>query len=216
MHSILLVDDHEIIIDGLKAMLHNEKDIIILGEAYNGNQAIEKVKQLKPDIVIMDISMPELTGIEATKIIAKDYPNVKIIILTQHESKEYIIQILNAGAHGYLLKNSPKSELLLAISKVVKNEKYVGNKASSLLINDLLKPTNTEAQNNAPEVILTKREIEIIKLIANDNSNQEISDLLNISLRTVETHRRNVMQKINVNSVVALVHYAVKHKIISI
>lgn len=216
MHSILLVDDHEIIIDGIKAMLQNEAGIDIVGEAYNGKEAIEKVGALKPDTVIMDISMPELSGIEATKIISQEYPNVKIIILTQHESKEYIIQILNAGAHGYLLKNSPKSELLLAISKVSSNEKYIGNKASSLLINDLLQPDDAKKTESSPDVILTKREIEIIKLIANDNSNQEISDLLNISLRTVETHRRNVMQKINVNSVVALVHYAVKHKIISI
>lgn len=216
MHSILLVDDHAIILDGIKAMLQNEPDITILGEAYNGVQALEKVKILDPDIIIMDISMPDLSGIEATKLISKDFPKVKIIILTQHDSKEYILEVLKAGAHGYLLKNSPKDELLHAIKKVAKNEKYIGDKASALLLDDMLKQKVQNSEQELPEVILTKREIEIIELIANDNSNQEISELLNISLRTVETHRRNVMQKIDVNTVVALVHYAVKHKIISI
>lgn len=216
MHSVLLVDDHAIIIDGIKAMLQKEPSITILGEAYNGKQAIEKVRLLNPDIVIMDISMPELSGVEATKKIVKDFPKVKIIILTQHESKEYILEVLKAGAHGYLLKNSPKEELLKAISKVSENEKYLGNQASTLLLDDMLKQKDRRLIDESPHDILTKREIEIIKLIADDNSNQEISELLNISLRTVETHRRNVMQKINVNSVVALVHYAVKHNIISI
>jgi len=216
MQTILLVDDHEIIIDGIKAMLVKEKDIKIVGEANNGIEAIEKVQSLKPDIVLMDISMPELNGIEATKSIKKDYQDTKILMLTQHESKEYVLQVMKAGADGYLLKNSKKEELLNAINAVTSGKKHLGNRISALMLDEILDDSVRDNDNEKPEQNLTKREIEIIKLLANDHSNYQVSDILNISLRTVETHRRNLMQKLNLKSAVALVRFAIKHNMIDL
>ncbi|MGZ2372002.1 response regulator [Ancylomarina sp. YFZ004] len=216
MQTILLVDDHEIIIDGIKAMLEKEKDIKIVGEANNGIEAIEKVQSLKPDIVLMDISMPELNGIEATKSIKKEYQDTKILMLTQHESKEYVLQVMKAGADGYLLKNSKKEELLNAINAVTSGKKHLGNRISALMLDEILDDSVKDNDNEKPEQNLTKREIEIIKLLANDLSNHQVSDELNISLRTVETHRRNLMQKLNLKSAVALVRFAIKHNMIDL
>ena len=216
MQTILLVDDHEIIIDGIKAMLEKEKDIKIVGEANNGIEAIEKVQSLKPDIVLMDISMPELNGIEATKSIKKEYQDTKILMLTQHESKEYVLQVMKAGADGYLLKNSKKEELLNAINTVTVGKKYLCNRISALMLDEILDDSVKDNDNEKPEQNLTKREIEIIKLLANDLSNHQVSDELNISLRTVETHRRNLMQKLNLKSAVALVRFAIKNNMIDL
>lgn len=216
MQTILLVDDHEIIIDGIKAMLEKEKDIKIVGEANNGIEAIEKVQSLKPDIVLMDISMPELNGIEATKSIKKEYQDTKILMLTQHESKEYVLQVMKAGADGYLLKNSKKEELLNAINTVTMGKKYLCNRISALMLDEILDDSVKDNDNEKPEQNLTKREIEIIKLLANDLSNHQVSDELNISLRTVETHRRNLMQKLNLKSAVALVRFAIKNNMIDL
>lgn len=211
--KILLADDHNIIIDGIKAMLIKNPEIEIIGEAKNGNEAIELANTLVPDIIIMDISMPNKSGIEATKQIKENNKSIKIIILTQHENKEYVIQLFKVGADGYLLKNSKKTELLEAIKTVYNGEKYIGKHASlSLIAFDDSKNTFEQREN----VSLTKREIEIIKMIAEDLSNQEIANNLNISTRTVETHRRNLMQKLDIKSAVALVRYAIQHKIINI
>ncbi|MDA3953418.1 MAG: response regulator transcription factor [Bacteroidales bacterium] len=210
--KILLADDHSIIIDGIKAMLINNSEIEIIGQAKDGIEAIELANNLKPDVIIMDISMPNKSGIEATKQIKENNKSVKIIILTQHENKEYVIQLLKVGADGYLLKNSKKAELFEAIQTVTKGEKYIGKHASTTLIS--LVENNVTEQNE--QAILTKREIEIIKMIVEDLSNQKIANNLNISIRTVETHRRNIMQKLNVKSAVALVKYALRNNIINL
>ncbi|PKP45113.1 MAG: DNA-binding response regulator [Bacteroidetes bacterium HGW-Bacteroidetes-11] len=214
MHRILLVDDHELIIDGLRNMLLNT-DLLVVGDARNGDEAIEKASELLPDVIIMDVSMPQKSGIEATGIIKKQFPDIKILVLTQHESNDYIMQMLKAGADGYLLKNCKKSELIEAIQNVLSDEKHLGKGVSSILMDSLIKSKQNES-DKSEEVILTPREKEIIKLIATDISNKEIADMLNISLRTVETHRRNIMLKLNVNNAVALVRYAVKHGIVDV
>jgi DNA-binding NarL/FixJ family response regulator len=214
MHRILLVDDHELIIDGLRNMLLNT-DLLVVGDARNGDEAIEKASELLPDVIIMDVSMPQKSGIEATGIIKKQFPDIKILVLTQHESNDYIMQMLKAGADGYLLKNCKKSELIEAIQNVLSDEKHLGKGVSSILMDSLIKSKQIESERSE-EVILTPREKEIIKLIATDISNKEIADMLNISLRTVETHRRNIMLKLNVNNAVALVRYAVKHGIVGV
>lgn len=214
MHRILLVDDHELIIDGLRNMLLNT-DLLVVGDARNGDEAIEKASELLPDVIIMDVSMPQKSGIEATGIIKKQFPDIKILVLTQHESNDYIMQMLKAGADGYLLKNCKKSELIEAIQNVLSDEKHLGKGVSSILMDSLIKSKQIESERSE-EVILTPREKEIIKLIATDISNKEIADMLNISLRTVETHRRNIMLKLNVNNAVALVRYAVKHGIVDV
>lgn len=211
--NILIVDDHQLIINGISDILRPIKNYKIIGNATNGKEAIAEALKLKPDIIFMDISMPIMNGLDATKIIAEKLPNTKILALTQHEEKEYVNQIFNYGGSGYLLKNSKKEEFVAAIESVMSGNKYLSKHVSDLMLKDLL----NKKEGNSPEdlsIKLTPREKEIIKKIAEDLSNQEIADKLFISLRTVETHRRNLMQKLKVKSVVSLLKYAAKHNII--
>ena len=213
--KILIADDHDLIHNGIKNMLRPIKKYKIIGKASNGEEAVQKAMELKPDIILMDISMPVLNGIEATKIITDKFPDIKIIALTQYEEQEYVVQILKSGGSGYLLKNSKKNEFVEAIESVLSGKKVFSKKISEQLINGLIHKTTTDDKPEEHEIPLTKREIEIIKKIADDMSNQQIADELHISLRTVETHRRNLMQKLNVKTVVALLKYAAQHNIIS-
>ncbi len=211
--NILIVDDHQLIINGISDILRPIKNYKIIGNATNGKEAIAEALKLKPDIIFMDISMPIMNGLDATKIIAEKLPNTKILALTQHEEKEYVNQIFNYGGSGYLLKNSKKEEFVAAIESVMSGNKYLSKHVSDLMLKDLL---NKKEGNSTEDlsIKLTPREKEIIKKIAEDLSNQEIADKLFISLRTVETHRRNLMQKLKVKSVVSLLKYAAKHNII--
>lgn len=211
--KILIADDHQLILNGISDMLRPIKQFKIVGRAENGEEAVQKAMALKPDLIFMDISMPILNGIDATKQIIMSNPSVKILMLTQHEEKEYVIQALKAGASGYLLKNSKKSEFVEAIEKVMSDGRYLSKQISDLLIEDIY-TTDTLNQENKDEINFTRREIEIIKKIADVMSNQEIADSLNISLRTVETHRRNLMQKLKIKSVVSLLKYAAQNGII--
>jgi len=207
--TILIADDHDIIIDGIKSMISSSPNVEIIGEARNGKEAIEKANTLNPDVILMDISMPEVTGIEATIIITKKFPQIKIIALTHHENDIYILQMFKAGASGYLLKNSRKAELLEAIKCVIDGKKYFSNKIADLIASEIY-------ENTEEKVLLTSREREIIKLVANDLNNYQIAEGLGISLRTAETHRRNIMRKLKVNTVVALIRYAVKNDLVEI
>jgi len=213
--NILIADDHEVIHNGIKDILKTHKRYNVIGNAYNGEEAIEKAMQLKPDIIFMDISMPKLSGIEAIKVITKECPTSKILALTQHEENEYVVQILKAGGSGYLLKNSRKEEFLNAIETVLQGKRYLSDQLSEQMLNSVLDQVSGEKKTEDKEVHLTRREIEIIQKIADDKSNQEIADELHLSVRTVETHRRNLMQKLKINSVVALLKYASQHNIIS-
>ena len=213
--NILIADDHEVIHNGIRDILRSHKNYTIVGNAYDGEEAIEKALELKPDIIFMDISMPKLNGIEAIKIITKKLSNTKILALTQHEENEYILQILRAGGNGYLLKNSKKEEFIEAIESVIQGKRYLSSKLSERMINNVLEQVSGNKISTQDEVHLTRREIEIIQKIADDKSNQEIANELHLSVRTVETHRRNLMQKLKVNSVVALLKYAAQHNIIS-
>ena len=209
---ILIVDDHNLIINGIKSLLSSINNFDLIGEANDGQQAIDLALVLKPDVIIMDISMPVLSGIEATKVILDKLPKTKVIALTQHEDSEYVIQILNAGGYGYLLKNSKKEEFIEAINSVWEGRKYFSKNISNLLLNNLLENKSSQAKKE-DEILLTKREKEIIQKIANELSNNQIADELNISLRTVETHRRNIMQKLGINNVVSLIKYALANGI---
>lgn len=211
---ILIVDDHQLILNGISDMLRPIKQYKIVGRASNGREAVEKALSLKPDLIFMDISMPVMNGIEATKIISQELPSVKILALTQHEEREYVKQILKSGGSGYLLKNSKKDEFLEAIESVLAGKHYLSKEISEQMINDFISTEQDKSQEDK-DVTLTKRETEIIKKIADELSNQEIADELHISLRTVETHRRNIMQKLKVKSVVSLLKYAAQHDIIS-
>ncbi len=215
--TILIADDHQLILNGIKSMLKSLKKYEIVGEAQNGAQAVQKTLELKPEVVFMDISMPEMSGLEATEKIMSLLPETRILALTQHEENEYVMQILKVGGCGYLLKNSKKEEFEEAIEAVMSGKKYFSKKISEMLINDLMDhKKKEEASDTENPVLLTKREVEIIVKIADDLSNQQIADVLHISLRTVETHRRNIMQKLKVKSVVALIKYAVHHNIVKL
>lgn len=212
--KILIVDDHDLIVDGLKSMLQTVENFDVVGEAYDGEEAVLKAVELQPHVIIMDISMPKISGLEASERILQKLTDVKIIVLSQHEDKEYITRILEIGGVGYLSKNSKKSEFINAINTVVEGGNYFSKKISDIMIGDFVNSKSTEEK--PVNVHLTAREIEIIKYIANEYSNQRIADELCISLRTVETHRRNVMQKLNVKSAVSLIKYAAQNNIINL
>lgn len=206
--KILIADDHQIVREGIKNMLVEIEDFIVVGEAENGKDAIEKIKALSPDIVIIDISMPVMTGIEAIKIIKETLPRVKTLVLTIHTEIEYIEQIFKSGATGCLHKNAGKKEFETAIRAIAKGENYF----SSIMSKILVEKHFFDKTNSNP---LTKREQEILKWIAEELSNQEIADKLFISVRTVETHRKNMMKKLNVNNTVALIKYALQQNMIA-
>ena len=211
----MIVDDHEIIHSGIGDILKSSMNLEIVGNAYNGEEAVEKALSLKPDVIFMDISMPVMGGIEASRKIISEVPDIKIIALSQHDENEYVIQILKAGGKGYMHKNSKKEEFEDAINKVMNNERYLSYELSSSMVDEILDKRN-DAYPDSKKVHLTRREIEIIKKIAEEKNNQEIADEFKISLRTVETHRRNIMQKLNAKSVVSLIKYASQNNLIGL
>lgn len=208
--KILLADDHALIRTGIRNLLEGNTEFQIIGEASDGEEALQKTKSLLPDVVIIDISMPKISGIEATKQIADRFPATKVLVLTMHENAEYVYQIFKAGAVGYLLKNAGKEELVDAIRAVSQGRKYIGRNVPELMISEYMKKA-AERNGAKEEAILTNRESEILELIAQGLNNQQIADRLFISPRTVDTHRTNIMQKLNVHDAVNLVRYALEH-----
>jgi len=215
--KILIVDDHEVVRDGLKNILLSLNNVAIAGEAANGEDAISMYDSLKPDLVIMDISMPGMNGIEATRIIKENDPNAKILILTMHDNQEYLNQIIRSGAKGFVLKNTDKEELLDAVKTVSSGENFFSKDISKLIIENYIRSAKeTDKNDGYNEVPLTKREIEILKLIAEGNSNQEIANKLYISYNTVDTHRKNIMHKLSIKNTAGLVRYAIEKGLISL
>jgi len=212
---VLIADDHHLVRAGIAALLANQPDIEVVGEAADGLQAIEKVKLLKPDIVLMDINMPLMNGIEAAHRIVHGEPPVKVLILTQYEHEEYVRRVIQSGASGYILKNSLTGDLMLAIHAVQMNEKFFTPSISSLIVQTFVKQTLGEAPQKTTRE-LTHREMEILQLIAEGNTNQQIAEKLFISVRTVEFHRANILDKVGVHDVAGLVKYAIQKKIIRI
>lgn len=213
--KILICDDHNLVREGIVALLKQIDDIEVVGEASNGIEAIQKIKQKLPDVVLMDLSMPKLDGLKTTVEIRKKYPEIKIIILTQYENEEYIVQMLKAGANGYVLKNSIADDLIRGIREVMKGEKFFSSSITKIILEEYVKKVQGLRQENiTPE--LTNRELEVLKLIAEGYSNQETADKLFISVRTVEFHRANIMHKLKIKDLPGLVKYAIQKGIISI
>lgn len=217
MIRIVIADDHRIIRDGLKSLLADEKEMTIIGEAVTGQEALVKTHELRPDILIADISMPEMNGIEMTKQLYQEESETKVLIVSMHDNEDYINQALEAGASGYLLKDSSKEELLKAIKAIEKGETYCSGDVSKILLNKFLvssrsKKIKIEAEEKFE---LTRREKEILKLISDGLSNKEIATKLFVSTRTVDTHRYNVMQKLNVKNGAELVRIAFKLNLIN-
>jgi len=213
--NIVLADDHILVRKGIKAMLESEQDLNVIGEAGNGKEALEVAKQLHPDILVLDIRMPEMTGLEAAAKLAEFSPTTKALILSMHDSEEYVLQSLDAGAYGYLLKDTDKSEFVKALKQIHAGNKYFSGAVSNALANRLLN-TKSFIKNTkvADQYHLTKREREILRMVINGTPNKEIADSLGKSVRTVETHRFNIMKKMGVNNAIDMVNKAVKENLV--
>jgi len=206
---IALVDDHLLVRNGIKSLLSEELDLEVIAEGSNGYEAIEIVKKLKPDILIIDVRMPEMNGIEAVRKIQESDSPSKAIVLSMHDSEEYILQSIKAGAYGYLLKDTDKKEFIKAIHTVQSGEKYFSGDISNIIVSNLLEKSSNLTQPIVKEEIddpfgLTKKEKQILKLILSGKTNTEISLALSNSKRTIETHRFNLMKKMNVKNLMEL------------
>jgi DNA-binding NarL/FixJ family response regulator len=213
-YRIVLADDHKIIRDGLKALLEKEREIEIVAEAENGRQALQLVRKLSPDVVIMDISMPDLNGIDATRQITSEQPSVKVIALSMHSQRQFVDGMLRAGVSAYLLKDTAFEELVKAVRVVLSGKKYLSPDVTDIVFQDYTQPPATP--NGAPTAELTLREREVLQLIAEGRATKQIADRLNISVKTVETHRKNIMEKLNLHTVAELTKYAIRQGITSL
>lgn len=205
--KVVLADDHVVVRNGIKMLLENEGEIKVIGEASDGYEALEAVKNLQPDVLVIDIRMPNMGGLEATSKLKGVSEKTKALILSMHNDEDYILQSVESGASGYLLKDTSKDEFLKAIRSVYQGGKYFSGDISNVLVNSYLtvknpKPGTSKDQNN--DYDLTKREKEILKLIYEGVGNKEIAEQLNKSIRTIETHRFNIMKKLKVGNVVEL------------
>lgn len=206
---VFLADDHAILREGLRHILNSQPDLEVIGEAGDGQSAYEKIEELKPDIVVMDISMPQMTGIEAARKLRRYDPEIKIIMLTRHDNEEYVDQLLKYGIHGYVLKDDAGDDLLRAIEAIKKNETYLSPRITKRIMDDYGRPARLK-DGSGPFALLTNREREILKLIAEGKSNEEVARSLWISPRTAKVHRANIMKKLDVHKVADLVKYAIK------
>ena len=208
--SIILVDDHSLVRDGIRALLESEEDLNVIGEGTDGHEAIALVQDKKPDVLIIDIRMPRMTGIEAVQQLSTSNPDVKSIILSMHDSEEYILQSVAAGAKGYLLKDTGKTEFIKAIHAVQEGGKYYSGDISNVLVNNLLNPrgktseTSKSTINSNRPFDLTNKEIQVLELVLSGLTNKQISERLQNSKRTVETHRFNLMRKMEVKNLMDL------------
>ncbi len=212
--KLLLVDDHDIVRAGLRMMFMAEPDFEIVGEASNALQAIDAVAELNPDVVLMDVSMPGMSGIEATRRIKAANPDVAVLALTMYEDEQYFFEMLNAGASGYVPKRAAPDDLISAIGVVSQGDVFIYPSLAKLLVKDFLQ--RTEAASSAQADVLTPREREVLTYIAEGFSNREIAKELVISIKTVDRHRENIMRKLNLHSRVELVKYAIEKGLITI
>lgn len=212
MIRVLVADDHAILRDGIRSILESQEDIIVVGEAGNGEEAFELVSKLMPDIVLMDISMPKTNGLEATRLIKDRFPQVKVLILTQHDNREYIAPALGAGASGYVLKRSGRREMLNALRQVYEQGAFLtGN-----ITQEILREYSQNGYNKKEdEQHLTDRERQVLHLIVEGKSNKEIALELGISPKTVSVHRTNLMLKLEVQNTVELIRYAANNPLVS-
>jgi DNA-binding NarL/FixJ family response regulator len=211
---IVLADDHTIVRNGLRALLERNSKLMVVGEAGSGREVIEIVEQELPDVVLMDVGMPLLNGIDATAKVTSLWPKIAVIILSMHSDESYLLRALKAGARGYLLKDSAESDLTNAILAVVSGKAFFSPAVSRVLADDYIRQVQQRGIED-PYDLLTAREREIVQLIAEGKSSKDIASLLGLSTYTVDTHRGNLMQKLNVHSLPELILYAVRRGIIS-
>jgi two-component system, NarL family, response regulator NreC len=210
---VLVADDHQITREGIRTMLEKETGMELLGEAKDGRAAVEMVKELNPDVIIMDVCMPEMNGIVATSLILNEFPKIKVIALSMLCDKQYVLKMLRAGASAYLLKDCAFKELTQAIRMVLTNRTYLSPDVTDILVADY--GTTPAPNNSADSHKLSLRESEVLQLIAEGKTTAQIASRLYVSIKTIETHRQNIMQKLNINSIAGLTKYAVREGLTS-
>ena len=215
-HSIrvLIADDHTLMREGIKALLENQADITVVGEADDGREAVRQAHQLRPNVVLMDIAMPILNGLEATRQIKHEHPEINVLVLTMYDHEEYFRQMLRVGASGYILKKAAASELVAAIRAVNAGEAVLSPSITRLLLDDYLH--RDDMNGTVEDDLLTSRELEVLQLIAEGKTSREIADILSISIKTVQSHRGSIMQKLDLHDRGDLIKYAIQKKIIEI
>lgn len=213
--KLILVDDHQLVRTGIANLLSGEPAFEIIGEASESKELFELLKKSQPDIAVLDIALPGLSGIEITKKLHNDFPGVRILILSMHTSEEFIFNAINSGARGYLPKNTSRKELIEAIYAIHRGEEYFAESISNVILKSYIKKAksnSTDSENN--EKLLSKREIEVLKLFAEGMTNQEIADKLFISIRTVESHKNHIMARLELKTTVDLVKFAIRNNIV--
>jgi len=210
--KIILADDHKIVRQGLRTLLEQESDIEVIGEADDGRMAVRLARELSPQVIIMDVGMPDLNGIEATRQVQAESPGVKVIALSMHSDRRFVMNMLKAGASGYLLKDSAFEELATAIRMVLNNKIYLSTEIANVVVKDYLQGGGDESVFS----VLTPREREVLQLMAEGKSSRQIADQLNISIKTVETHRMQIMHKLQIFNVAELTKYAIREGLSSL
>ncbi len=213
--KLLVADDHKIFRQGIKKLLEEESDMQVVGEAADGREAVKKSTELKPDVILMDIAMANLNGLEATKQIKKVLPSIKVIMLTMHKNEEYILQSFQAGASGFILKEGAVEELVSAIRSIHQDKSFLSPTISKTLIDAYLRKMET-GKTETPFDLLTDREREVLQLIAEGYTNREVAKALFISVKTVEAHRAHIMQKLNIHDIAKLVKYAIQKGLVDL
>jgi DNA-binding NarL/FixJ family response regulator len=214
MIRVILADDHSVMRHGLRLILEQQEGFEVLGEARDGREAVNLAQALHPDVAVLDITMPNLNGIEAARQITDKHPEIAVVVLSMHADESYVLRALKAGARGYLLKESPESDFLAAIRSVSEGKAFFSPAVSRLLVEDYVRQLQDRDIEDSYD-LLTPREREILQLIAEGKSNKDIANFLNLSLYTVETHRSNILEKLNLHSVPELILYAVRKGVVS-
>jgi DNA-binding NarL/FixJ family response regulator len=206
--KVIIADDHKLFREGLKTLIARQPGVEVIGEAENGMAVVSLAQELNPDIVLMDVSMPDLNGIEATRKILADGSKVKVIILSMHFDRQFITEALKAGASGYMLKDSTIEELVEAIESARNNQIYLSSKITDVVIKDYIKIA--KSGDSSAYAVLSAREREVLQLLAEGKSTKEIAAKLNVSVKTIETHRKQIMNKLNIHSIAELTKYAIR------
>jgi DNA-binding NarL/FixJ family response regulator len=212
---ILLADDHEVVRRGLTSLLSARPDWEVCGEAHNGREAVALAVKLKPNLAILDLSMPELNGLEATRQIRREAPETEVLVFTMHDSEQLVRDLLAAGARGYVLKTDATTQLLSAIETVSRHKLFFTSEVAERVLEGFLRLGETPAADGSAPGLLTPREREIVQLLAEARSNKEVATTLGISVKTVETHRASIMRKLGITSIVDLVHYAIRNHLVT-
>jgi DNA-binding NarL/FixJ family response regulator len=213
---VLIADDHKIMLAGLRSLLEKQTDIEVVGEADNGRKAVQMAQEKKPDVIVMDVSMPDLNGIEATKQIIESLPETRVIALSMHSDKRFVMGMLRAGASGYLLKDCASQELANAIDQVAGGKKYLSPEITGVVIDDFLMGGGSSEEVATAASQLSPREREVLQLIAEGWSTKQIASHLYVSIKTIETHRRQIMKKLDLHSIADLTKYAIREGLTSI